>query len=381
MKPIRVFTPGVELLTEIDEYTSLQYERSWSGVGRFELVINRHIRGVDHLAKGNIIMLDQNPEKAGIINHKEIQLDEGGKITENWSIRGVPLEGVAQRRLTYPPAGSGYDVINDKAETAMKHYVNTQIVDPVDTDRVISQVQIATDLERGQAVRWQSRYKNLADELHRISMLTGLGWYVYLDLDNQKWVFDAREGVDRTEGQSTNSRVILSPEFDSIRAQNFMDSDINFRNVAIVGGQGEGADRRIEKVGSGDGLGRLETFVDARDVAEEDEDGIPIPEQDVIDTLIQRGQEQLNELATQKLFEAEILEKSPFQYERDWDLGDIVTIQNTDWGVTLDARIIGVLEIYEASGRRIQASFGNDWPDFISKMNRKFAQLEGEVLR
>ena len=46
--------------------------------------------------------------------------------------------------------------------------------------------------------------------------------------------------------------------------------------------------------------------------------------------------------------EGQILTKSPFIYERDWDIGDITTQQNKNWGITMDARITEVKEIYES---------------------------------
>src|SRR5690606_10215578 len=123
-------------------------------------------------------------------------------------------------------------------------------------DRIIPNLTITTDLARGASIKWQSRYKNLADELTEISELTGLGWSVALDYVNQTWVFDVAEGRDLTTSQAVNPPVIFAPQFDSLKTLEYATSDLNYRSVAYVAGQGEGADRRVITTGGGDGLSR-----------------------------------------------------------------------------------------------------------------------------
>ncbi|MEF7566303.1 hypothetical protein V4V35_25260, partial [Bacillus infantis] len=91
------------------------------------------------------------------------------------------------------------------------------------------------------------------------------------------------------------------------------------------------------------------------------------------------GERALQEYLTEQYLEGQVLTKSPFVYERDYDLGDIVTIQNVDWGVTLDARITEVKEIYENSGFSIEATFGNNRPTLIQKIKQELKQINKEV--
>lgn len=406
MRPIRVLTPNFELLGEIDTYQSLIFTMRWHSTGEFQLVINRHMAYTDTLQKGNLIWLYPDPRKAGIILYRGIQLDERGKVSENWEIRGVTLDGITQRGHVVPPEGMAYDRTSGNAESVMKHYVNSTFITPQDTKKIISQIAVAPSQNRGENIRWQARYGRLDEELERISYLTGLGWHMQLDWENQKWLFDVQEGTDRTADQNVHPPVIFSPEFDSVRMQSFFDSDIGYANVAYVAGQGEGEERRIVVVGDAEGLDRFELFVDARDIAEEDEEGNPRPEEEIIADLEQRGREKLAEHARELSFEAQIMTPitgkehdfawlhpahlymeererliSPFVYEHDWFLGDIVTVQNKDWGVTMNARITEIREIYEPSGFRLEAVFGNSVPTFIEKLKQALSQLENEVRR
>lgn len=214
-----------------------------------------------------------------------------------------------------------------------------------------------------------------------LSLASGLGWDVTLDLVNKRWVFDIVEGRQLIAGQNVNPPVIFSPQFESLKSLQYAQSELNYKNVAIVAGQGEGVERRVIEVGSFSGLNRHEIFVDARDVEEVDDDGQSIPVQQIIQALTDRGQQQLNELLQEEYLEGQILTNSPFKYETAYDLGDIVTIQNKEWGVTMDARITEIKEVYEAAGFSIEATFGNSRPTLIQKIKQELSQISGEVRR
>lgn len=379
MKPIRILTPILDLLAEIDNYESLLFTRRWHEVGEFELRINRYKRHTELLQRGNLIMLGSHRNKVGIIRHREIELDENGKKTENWLVKGIALKGVAAQRLVVPPANDSHDRASGAAESVMKHYVDRHVVNPVDVKRKIDMLVIASDQQRGSQISWESRFKNLADELIEISKANGLGWDVFLDFQQKKWIFDVYEGRNLTVNQTENPPVIFSPQFESLKQLSFVESDYNYKNFGYIAGQGEGEDRRVVEVGDAEGLSRIETFIDARDISEQDEDQQALPEEQVIAKLRERGQQKLLEFAQEFFLEGQILTNSPFKYEIDYDLGDIVTIQNREWGITRDARITEIKEIYEPGGFQIESTFGESRPTLIKKLKQELAQISGEV--
>ncbi|OAO79810.1 siphovirus ReqiPepy6 Gp37-like family protein [Anoxybacillus flavithermus] len=379
MKPIRILTPQLDLLAEIDNHESLLFTRRWHEVGEFELRINRYKRHTELLQRGNLIMLGSQRNKVGIIRHREIALDENGKKTENWLVKGIVLKGIVAQRLVVPPASDSHDRANGSAETVMKHYINNHIVNPVDVKRKIDMLILASDQQRGSTINWESRFKKLDDELIEISKAIGLGWDVFLDFQQKKWIFDVYEGRNLTVNQTENPPVIFSPQFESLKQLSFVESDFNYRNYGYIAGQGEGEDRRIVEVGEAEGLSRIETFIDARDISEEDENQQALPEAEIIAKLQQRGQQKLAEFAQEFFLEGQILTNSPFKYEIDYDLGDIVTIQNREWGVTRDTRITEIKEIYEPSGFQIEATFGESRPTLIKKLKQELSQISGEV--
>lgn len=386
-KPIRIINHSFTLLGEISNYESLMFTRSWHGIGTLEMHVNRYKRYADQLQKGNIVFPFNELNKAYLIKHKEIELDEQGKATENWLIRALELKVITGQRITLPPGHTSHDNKQAHAEAVMKHYINNNAINPSNLNRKIQQLILAVDKGRGATVSWQSRFKNLAEEIAEISLLSGLGWGTSLDYHNKKFIFDVHQGRDLTATNAVgNSPVIFSPQFDSVKNLSYVQSELNYKNMAYVAGQGEGVDRRvIELYGNSTGLDRHELFIDARDIAEtieqEGQEPTPRPEQDIIADLTNRGEQQLQEFLQEEYLEGQILTKSPFIYQQHYDLGDIVTLQNRDWGVTLDARITEIKEIYEPSGFQLEATFGNNRPTLIKKIKQELQQISGEVRR
>lgn len=380
---IRIMTRDFNLIGEVNQYSSLQLSRSWHGVGSIEMRINRYLKHANELQRGRIIFPHNKLNKAHIIRYREIELDENGKATENWIIHALPLKSWMGQRITYPPPTTGYDNKQGNAETVMMHYVNNNVINPMDSKRKMDKVALASNLGRGSQVIWNSRYKNLADELTEISTISGLGWNVDIDTFSEQFVLKVSEGRNLTADQSILPPAIFSPEFNTLGKMTFTESELNYRNAAIVGGQGEDVDRRIVEVGASTGYDRYELFVDARDVSETDDQDPPVqrPDAEINADLTARGQQHLMEYDQEIYLEGQALTKSRLIYEKDYDLGDIVTLQNKEWGVTLNARITEVKEIYEPGKTVIELTFGNNRPTLISKVKQELSSIKAEITR
>jgi Siphovirus ReqiPepy6 Gp37-like protein len=400
---LKILDNQLKWIANIDNFISLQFEKKWHDVGKFELHINRHTKGVEKLKKGTIVML--SPSKAGIIKHREVQFDKNGRQTENWIFKGPDLKGIMSNKLTLPPDGEDNDFVSGPAETIMKHLVNNNQITTTDRDRKLIELRTNEDLLRGQAMNWNSRYKLLSEELRDISIDSNIGWDVFLDLEEGWWVFDTFEGKDLSViNEDGNSPVFFAPEFGNVSSMSFTDSDLNYKNVAYVAGQGEGADREVIQIGDASGFDRVEVFIDARDI---ERGGTGTNGE----TLLERGIRSLKEYETDTYLEAEIITPtkkvsytydhkgfispiqtlgdqlnkrvltSTFVFGEDWDLGDVVTVFNRDWEVMANKRTTEIKEIYEARGEnfRLEAAFGHSQPTLISKIKNDLSRLDNEL--
>lgn len=349
---IKIIDRNFNLLGEIDTFSSFQFIRKYHKYGDFELHLPVSSQNADKLTKGNIILYE-NGKKAGIIEHRDFSQED----TENLVIKGFTLGSIVNRRVTVPSYDKAYDSINAVGETVIKHYVEVNCINPIDSNRKINKLILENDSGRGNTVKWQSRFKQLDEEIEKISQVSGIGWDVVLDFDNEKFIFKIIEGKNLTANQDINPPVIFSVDFDNVSKQEFIDSSIGYKNFAFVGGQGEGEAREIITVGDNNsGLDRIETFIDARDIEQGGD-------------LASRGKQKLLELQPIMSFTNEIINNT-FKYQQDWDLGDIVTCQNKEWGITMDTRITEVKEIYEASGFKLEVTFGNSAPTLVEKLKK-----------
>ena len=358
MKPIRIIDKNFNLLGEIDDYESFLFIRRFFKVGEFELRINVNKNHTDKLTINNLIILGDQSNKVGIIMHKENTFDENGEVTDTLLIKGCTLKGLCSRRNIVPPVNQAYESFTGSQEAIIKHFVDKNIVNPYDTSRKIDNVIIATNKNRGKQDKWRSRYELLSDKLIEIGEHSNLGWDITLDYNNNKFVFDVIEGKNLTADQELLPPVIFSVDFNNITNRYFVESIINHSNVAYAGGQGDEQNRLIQQIGNAKGFERIETFLDcsgAEDITE----------------LIQEGTRGLEELKKITTFEVNILPYGSFNYEKDYDLGDIVTTMDKKLGLTLNTRIIEFKEIYEADGFRLEGVFGSNIPTIIDKFKNR----------
>ncbi len=342
---INIIDRNFNFLGQVDEYESYMPSKKWHGVGGFELHLNINVTHAEYLQKENIIFTDE--KKAYVILYREID-----SVTNKLVIKGLELKSYLARWLVYPPTGYVNYRVNSNVETIIKEYVTATL-----QRKGITNIVVAPNQNRGTTTVYQSRYKNLADELEKLSLASNLGWDISLDLDNNRFIFDVVEGRDITVNQNILPPAIFAIEYDNIGEQQLIDSKLDYRNTAIVAGQGEGVDRAITIVGDSEGLDSFEIFIDARDI--ENDNDLP-----------SRGEQKLSEVQEILTFDSRVLTDKNLVYETDFKLGDIVTIQNNQWNITTDRRITELTEIYESTGFRLDVAFGESLPTILDMVKK-----------
>lgn len=377
---IRILSPQIDLLYEIDRYTSLQFERSWQGVGEWEL----HLPGSQNLnilTEGNLVLLGADGHRAGII--RGVRQEDAGSGIEV-VLTGQTLNGLAAQRYTLPLEdgyNGGYDNVPAltsaaenpvpvPAETILKTYAARHLTAPADAKRKIPGLILSPDLGRGRAAVWMSRYEQLDAVLQLVSEYTDTGWEIFIDLNRRNLVFDVIPGVDRTTGQDKNSRVIFSMEFESAESLAYYHDVSNYRNLAYAGGAGEGAQRLVLKVTNDleepAGLERFETFIDCG--------ALELTETDTTMSLSEEGKHKLLESPRTESLTATVAQSGSFLYGRHWNLGDLVTVVDRSAGVARDARVTRVAERYEAGAYSLEATFG-EAPQHLARAIRQLKNI------
>lgn len=357
--------PKLSLLGVIDDFTSFNFTRSYSGIGEWQLVLDgsslnaQRVKGMDFISIGE--------DKAGLVQHYEDTIEDG---EHTLTFSGVELKGLTSRRIVIPPTGEAYETFTKSSpEYVIANLLTNQLLSPAAANRKIA----GTLLDYAQSttkIRYDGRYQNLEEEIETLATAYNVGWCAYISDNVIKWKI--WNGVDRTAAQTTNNRMILSYDYGTMSNSSLTIED-QVPTYMVIAGQGEGVDRAIAIIDKEkSALTRIETFLDARDI--EDDSLLP-----------QRGEQNLAEYGDEINYTATLSNQAANQYRNDFDLGDIGTIKDDKIENDLDYRITAIEEVYEENQLSINMTFGydkNQLKDAIKRMNNKrdsLLALEGSA--
>ncbi|NFQ85111.1 hypothetical protein FDG04_07270 [Clostridium sporogenes] len=377
-----IFNRDLELKGILDTFTSLRWIRRYSKTGEFELHCTLNFNTLELLKRENIIYKKDDVE-AGYIETRQLKIGEDGQ--EYLEVKGDFLTNYLDRRISWNRVN-----FYGRTEELMRELVNYNAINPANINRKIPSLALGNLKGFIEDIKYQNSFGNIIECLENISNTNNLGYRNLLDIKNRKILFDVYKGVDRTINNGTIAPCIFSRDFENILEQEYMDSLNNYRNTTLIAGAGEGKDRKITSIENGKGLDRYELYVDARDiqdteekkkiVTETDEEGniteheeteeVEIPWERYKPLLIQRGKEKLEECQEIQTFDSKINTNGNNVYKKDFDLGDIVTVVDKNWGIRIDTRITEIEEVYEEKGLEVNITFGNNIPTIIDKIKQ-----------
>ena len=174
--------------------------------------------------------------------------------------------------------------------------------------------------------------------------------------DSKQFVFKLYAGMDRSYNQSANSYVVFSPKYDNLVNSEYFESSQNLKNVALIGGEGEGSERKYTSIGTASGLNRRELYVDARDISSDSGDDVTLTAEEYNAKLVQRGNEKLAECKESVTFDGEADTTRMYTYGDDFFNGDIVQVEN-EYGHSAAARITEIIMSEDESGISVYPTF------------------------
>lgn len=178
--------------------------------------------------------------------------------------------------------------------------------------------------------------------------------------------FEVYKGTDRTQGDYYNG--YFGNDAENISSAQIVRGTADWKNTAIVGGEGEGAARKIVVVSIGNYTGDdlRELWADAKDITRKYQISTPdgsggytyteatYTDAEYTAILTARGLEKLAE-HLQTLEVDAVLADGLLVYGKDYFLGDIIPIKLTKYGLQITARVSAVRTVYESTGRLITA--------------------------
>lgn len=346
-----VLNRNFEQIYILDEFKSFVWTDRYYEAGDFQLYVAATSDILNYLQQ-DYYLYNCESEHLMIIEQIDIMTDpeEGDEI----EVIGRSLESILDRRIVW-----GQQTFRGNFQSQMQRLLNLNAISPSIANRRIPNLVFSSTSDSyitGLTVDSQYTGDNVYNLLVDACTDQEIGWKVVLDSSN-RFVFSFYNGTDRSYEQGVNPYVVFSPNYENIVNSKYLESRKNYKNIAYVGGEGEGTARTwaTYDATSSSGLDRRELYVDARDLSSDirDEQGntttlTPSQYQAV---LKQRGADKLAENTELKMFEGEVETTQMYLYNRDFFMGDIVEIEN-EYGITACARVTEMVMSHDTSGEK-----------------------------
>lgn len=337
----------------IDLYESLIWTDRYADKGDFELVVpslNQHRR---LLVPGTQLALTDS-DRVMTIETADIKTDQEGRTL--LTATGVSLEQLLEDRIatdgvSWMTEGGKWVVPGTPGNVCREIFKLICIDGMLNIGDIIPFIQqgayypAGSIPETAQEFAFEIPMGTLYKAVKDICDMYDLGFRLVRDGDKSKLHFEIYTGDNRTTQQSVRTPVIFSPDLDNLQNVSEMQTIANTKNMAYVFGKTTslivyGNDATSETAG----FDRRILHVDASDIAETD----PV----ILDALMyQKGAEALAGHRPLSAFDGEINQYSKYKYMRDYRLGDLIEMRNSD-GATNHMRVTEQIFVSDSQGDR-----------------------------
>ena len=361
-----------EIIGIIDTAKSIIWRSCFYDTGDFEIYVPCSSETVNLLVEGNFVTRP-NDRNVGIIEKIEITFNEfdGRMIIAT----GRMAKSILDRRIIYRLTDNSVSptILSGNVEHAARAVVYNNAIDcEFDSNRNIDALvlgahsgntKIIVDAN-GDAATKQVTYNNLLSWTDEFLREYEIGAYIGIN-DSLKLEYLCFEGADRSvDNTDGNDPVIFSQDFDNLLSSDYIYSSESYKNMALIGGEGEGTARFVSAlIPDLTGIERREMFINASTSSKtyKDDQG---DEQTLTD---EEYNTQLQSIGAQDLAGAQIVQSfdgtinvnnGVYIYKENFNLGDLVTVQDNAIGLYINTRIIEVIETQDENGYNITANYG-----------------------
>lgn len=340
-------------------FSYVSYTNNFVDVGTFEIRVPILNECTKSLVEGNYILFEK--DICGIIKRRMNTIDNEEEII----VSGYLSKHFLQYR-SFLLTTEYYDY---PSNIAFK-MVNDLLINPENPKRKIDFIFASEDNHFKPITSEKIRVQNTGDELQNVLaemfMPIDFGFdlipllnncYNGIEANIKGFEFRVYKPVNRSI--DSDNPVVFSFELNNLSSILFDENNLNYKNVAIVAAEGEGSNRHIIETGDveSEGLNRIELYVDARDLQPQEGEST----EQLESKMKQRGGEKLSETKKMISFDATInTGDSKFIYNKDYFLGDFVTIYSKELNKTVNVQIIGITKSISGGVENLDVTFGYD---------------------
>ena len=349
-----------------DSFSSLLWDVEYYQCGSFEIYIAATPGNLHTFQKDRIIGRSDDKRHYGII--EKIQLKADAENGDYLTVSGRFLMSILSRRIIFP-------MWNFNSETPYSEIVKSVVwrncmsdKSPGEKLRNLPGLQISEFSSPcwQKTAQLQVSYENLMDWIYKVCEIVGGMANIRLEKsENEEYSlrFEFSQGTDRSILQNENPHIIFSDTYNNLLSFDYMLDTTSYSNFAHIFGQGEGLRRKSAVLYNGKlptYFERYEIYVDARDLSNEvqtNDETMQLPENEYTAMLQERGKEKLVQI-TEKSESTIAMNDRQYQYNKDYFLGDYVTVQHERFGLKQPKiQLVGMIESFDQNGRNLTPTF------------------------
>lgn len=332
---------SLEQIGFIDEYQSFIWTERYFTANDCELVVQATKKNIDMLKIGRFITHHQS-RSGTICRICKVEVTTDANKGRWLIIKGEDLRMILNQRVDTRLLAS-----ETTAREAIKSIIDDNFTNPTIQNRKVPNMYFDNgSTTPTDAYVTEAGFYNCYEKIVEICKNFNYGTkMIFIDEgDVVLLIFNIYYGVDRSRSQSTNPAVIFSESMDALATTDYAEDYSTYKNLAIIAGEGDGADRQIERVTKSDdyvGFTRREVFIDGKSLTKKTNDGELTPAE-YSAMLIQYAKDQLSFLEPTVSFSGTVA-NNIYKYKTDYNLGDIVTVESP-LGTSYDARVVEIIE-------------------------------------
>ena len=354
----------VNLTAICDSFSSLLWDVEYYKCGSFEIYISATPKNLSIFQRGRIVGRSDDQRNYGII--EKIQLNADAENGDYLTVSGRFLMSFLSRRIID-------STWNFTKETTYSEIVKN-IVHGICAWHDLFRLLPGFEISENSSPCWQKTtqlqisYENLMDWIYKICEIVGGTANIRLvksEDDEYKFLFELSQGTDRSILQNENPHIIFSDTYNNLLSFDYILDSTDYSNFAYIFGAGEGWSRKnTAQFNRNESMPRwferYEIFVDAKDISDTTEvngETTQIPANEYTAILQERGGEKLSPVKQVSEFTV-ATDGRQFQYNRDYFLGDYVTVQHDRFGLKQPrVQLIGMIESFDQNGYSLTPTF------------------------
>lgn len=362
----------------VDTYLSAIWTVRYDAAGDFELCMPVRKDYIDAMQIGRYLWR-RDSDRLMIVETVEIDTDaeEGHKLI----VKGRSLESILDRRIIASPIAYETDT---SIGTIIKRILNENVINPSIAARKISNFTYKDSTDsRINALKVSTTFRgeSVYEAIVAICQLCKIGFRI-LPKGFGGFEFELYMGQDRSYNQNENPYVVFSPSFENLYGSNYIKSFQAYKNSIFAIGTYQKEVTTTEETTTGSdgeastitittyeetevstwaksesfeptGLSRREMFIDCNSLSEGEQGG---EASTWINVAAQKGAEELAEYKITTAFEGELDAVRQYILGEDFDIGDIVQIEN-EFGMSGTVYISEIVFSHDETGLTITPTF------------------------